>query len=148
MGGWRNAAAGICLLIGSLGCTSSAFQTLALTNSAHRPPAAAEPHTLKVTATAYNSLPGQGSGDPTLAAWGDRLEPGMKAIAVSRDLLALGLTHGAQVEIEGVPGRWTVRDKMAKRWRRRIDLYMGRDRDAALQWGRRPVTIHWYPAAL
>jgi hypothetical protein len=42
---------------------------------------------LRVTATAYNSLPGQTDNTPDLAAWGDRLRPGMKAIAVSRDLL-------------------------------------------------------------
>ncbi len=117
-----------------------------MANSASRTAPPADFETLEVTATAYNSLAGQGSGDPTLAAWGDRLEPGMKAIAVSRDLLELGLTHGTEVEIDGVPGRWTVRDKMARRWTRRIDLYMGVDRGAALRWGRRPVTIRWKPA--
>jgi 3D (Asp-Asp-Asp) domain-containing protein len=151
MGDWRIAAAGLCLLFAAAGCSSSASQTLAIVSSAPRPAAvgqaAADPvvATLEVTATAYNSLPSQGSGDPTLAAWGDRLKPGMKAIAVSRDLLALGLTHGATVEIEGVAGSWTVLDKMARRWTRRIDLYMGIDRSAALRWGRRPVTIRWKP---
>ena len=32
--------------------------------------AGTDEHVLEVTATAYNSLPDQGSGDPTLAAWG------------------------------------------------------------------------------
>ncbi len=137
---------GIFLLLGAGGCASSASRTLTMTNSASKTAPAAEFETLEVTATAYNSLQGQGSGDPTLAAWGDRLEPGMKAIAVSRDLLELGLTHGTEVEIDGVPGRWTVRDKMAKRWTRRIDLYMGIDRGAALRWGRRSVNIRWKPA--
>jgi len=98
---------------------------------------------LVVTATAYNSLPGQTSGDPTVAAWGDRLEPGMKAIAVSRDLIALGLGHGVEVEIVGLPGVYVVRDKMARRWKRKIDIYMGEDVAAARQWGRRTVTIRW-----
>ena len=98
---------------------------------------------LVVTATAYNSVPGQTSDDPTLTAWGDRLEPGMKAIAVSRDLVELGLTHGVEVEIEGLPGSYTVRDKMAQRWKRKIDLYMGEDVEAARRWGRRQVTIRW-----
>ena len=43
--------------------------------------------TLEVTATAYNSLAGQTFGHPSEAAWGDTLKPGMKAIAVSRDLI-------------------------------------------------------------
>jgi 3D (Asp-Asp-Asp) domain-containing protein len=154
MGDWRIAAASLCLLFAAGGCSSSASRTLATVGAAPRPrpaavgQAAADPDvaTLEVTATAYNSLPSQGSGDPTLAAWGDRLKPGMKAIAVSRDLLALGLTHGITVEIEGVAGSWTVLDKMARRWTRKIDLYMGVDRSAALRWGRRLVTIRWQPA--
>ncbi len=101
--------------------------------------------TLTVTATAYNSLPGQGQGDPTLTAWGDRLEPGMRSLAVSRDLIALGLTHGVEVEISGLPGVYVVRDKMAKRWRRKIDIYMGEDVEAARRWGRRRVEIRWSP---
>ncbi len=101
--------------------------------------------TLEVTATAYNSLPGQTHGDPTLTAWGDRLEPGMKSIAVSRDLIELGLGHGVEVEIGGLPGVYTVRDKMARRWRRKIDIYMGEDVEAARRWGRRQVEIRWSP---
>ncbi len=102
--------------------------------------------TLVVTATAYNSLPGQTSGDPAVAAWGDRLEPGMRAIAVSRDLIELGLGHGSAVRIDGLPGRYRVLDKTASRWKRRIDIYMGVDRDAALAWGKREVRIRWVPA--
>lgn len=99
--------------------------------------------TLEVTATAYNSLPDQGQGDPTIAAWGAKLRPGMKAIAVSRDLIPLGLTNGVEVRIDGLPGTYTVLDKTAKRWKKRIDIYMGVDRQAALDWGKRKVTIHW-----
>ncbi len=68
------------------------------------PPAPAPPRAeaqMVVTATAYNSLPGQGVGDGTRGPWGDRLTPGMKTIAVSHDLIALGLTRGAVVRIEG-----------------------------------------------
>ena len=106
-------------------------------------PSCAAERELEVTATAYNSLPGQTEGDPTLAAWGDRLEPGMKAIAVSRDLIALGLGHGTEVRIDGLPGLYVVRDKMARRWRKKIDIYMGNDVGAARRWGRRQVTIRW-----
>ena len=99
-----------------------------------------------VTATAFNSLPGQGHGeDHTLAAWGDTLVPGMKAIAVSRDLIGAGLTEGTAVRIDGLEGTWYVRDKMHARWRNKIDIYMGEDRAAALEWGRQRVELRWNP---
>ena len=98
-----------------------------------------------MTATAYNSLHGQTDGDPSLGAWGDRLRPGMRAIAVSGDLLALGLTRGTPVRIDGLPGEYTVLDKMGRRWRKRIDIYMGVDARAAQRWGSRQVRIHWRP---
>lgn len=100
-------------------------------------------HVLAVTATAYNSLPSQTQGDPTLTAWGIRLEPGMKAIAVSRDLIPLGLTKGVEVKIDGLPGTYIVMDKTNKRWTRRIDIYMGNSVKAAEEWGNREVTIRW-----
>ena len=107
------------------------------------PPAAPEATQLRVTATAYNSLPTQGVGRGTHGAWGDRLKPGKKTIAVSHDLLALGLTRGVQVEIEGLSGLYTVMDRLPSRWSRRIDIYMGTDVRAARRWGRRDVQIRW-----
>jgi 3D (Asp-Asp-Asp) domain-containing protein len=108
------------------------------------PPAAAPEATqLRVSATAYNSLPSQGVGRGMHGAWGDRLEPGMKTIAVSRDLLALGLTRGMKVEIEGLTGHYTVMDRLPSRWSRRIDIYMGKDVRAARRWGKREVQIRW-----
>ncbi len=100
-------------------------------------------HELEVKATAYNSLASQTNAHPKITAWGDRLKPGMKAIAVSRDLIPMGLGHGVEVEIDGLPGVYVVRDKMAKRWRRKIDIYMGEDRRAAKKWGKRTVTVRW-----
>lgn len=103
-----------------------------------------ETQSLTVTASAYNSVAGQtGGGDPALTAWGDELTPGDKAIAVSRDLIERGLTHGAEVKIEGLPGSYRVLDKMNKRWRKKIDIYMGRDVEAAKAWGVRQVKITW-----
>jgi 3D (Asp-Asp-Asp) domain-containing protein len=104
-----------------------------------------EERSLVVTATAYNSLHGQTDGDPTLGAWGDRLKPGMRAIAVSSDLVALGLTRGTPVRIEGLHGEYTVLDRMGRRWRKRIDIYMGVDTRAARSWGSRKVLIYWRP---
>ena len=67
----------------------------------------------------------------------------MKAIAVSRDLLLMGITRGVEVTIEGLPGTYVVMDKLNKRWKQRIDIYMGADKEAAKQWGKRQVTIRW-----
>jgi len=97
-----------------------------------------------VTASAYNSVVAQTDDTPDIAAWGARLSPGMQAIAVSRDLLDLGLGNGAVIRIDGLPGEWTVLDRMHPRWSRKIDLYMGTDIDAAKQWGVRNVRIRWF----
>ena len=97
---------------------------------------------LTVTATAYNSLPSQGVGRGQHGAWGDRLEPGMKTIAVSHDLIALGLTRGMVVRIEGLAGDYVVLDRLPRRWKKRIDIYMGKNVRAARAWGRREVRIY------
>lgn len=124
--------------------TIGALLALTLANAAYADDdTPARERSLVVTATAYNSLPSQTSGSPDIAAWGDRLKPGMKTIAVSRDLLRSGLGRGTRVRISGLRGEYTVLDKMAKRWRRRIDIYMGVDVEAALEWGKRKVTITW-----
>ena len=98
-----------------------------------------------VSASAYNSLADQTGPEPSIGAWGDHLEPGMLVIAVSRDLLELGLTHETRVRIEGLPGEYRILDKMAARWTRKIDIYMGVNVGAARAWGLRQVRIHWTP---
>ncbi|MGR5140683.1 3D domain-containing protein [Photobacterium sp. DNB23_23_1] len=103
--------------------------------------AAGQGKSYKVTATAYNSVRGQTNSNPTIAAWGDRLKPGMKAIAISRDFLGRGFKRGTIVKISGLPGEYVVLDKMNKRWSNKIDIYMGQDIKAARNWGRRNVTI-------
>ena len=100
---------------------------------------------LVVTATAYNTVPGQTDSTPEVGAWGDRLQPGTRAIAVSQDLLALGLVRGSRVRIEGLRGEYRVLDTMPRRWQRRIDIFMGKDRHAARSWGKRTVRIQWAP---
>jgi 3D (Asp-Asp-Asp) domain-containing protein len=100
--------------------------------------------TLEVTATAYTARPQETKkNNPDIAAWGDKLVPGMKAIAVSRDLLAMGLTHNTPVHIDGLPGVYKVKDKMNKRWRKKIDIFYGQNVQGAMDWGKRNVTIHW-----
>ncbi len=99
---------------------------------------------MEVTATAYNSIASQThKNHPNITAWGDKLKPGMKCIAVSRDLIALGLTHNTKVKIEGLTGEYLVLDKMNNRWMKKIDIYMGDNRDSAIRWGKRKVTITW-----
>ena len=103
-----------------------------------------ETKTIEVTATAYNSLEKQTKkGDSKTTAWGTELEPGMKAIAVSRDLIEQGLDFDTEVKIEGLPGTYRVVDKMNKRWNNRIDIYMGEDEAQALEWGKQVVAISW-----
>ncbi len=100
--------------------------------------------TLIVTVTAYNTVERQTKvGDPTLAAWGDTLKPGMKAIAVSRDLIEEGLTHRTKVKIEGLPGEYIVLDKMNKRWKKRIDICKDKNIKAARKWGKKKARITW-----
>ena len=99
---------------------------------------------LRVTATAYSSHRNQTDSTPFLAAWNNRIRPGMRIIAVSRDMLTkYGLKNGSRVRIGGLKGYYTVRDKMNKRYRKRIDIYMGLNRRRALQWGRRSVILYW-----
>ena len=104
---------------------------------------AGEGRTLSVTATAYNSVRAQTNSEPNLGAWGDVLTPGMRVIAVSRDLIALGLTRDVEVSIEGMPGTYRVLDKMGARWQKKIDSYMGDDVETACRWGVRKVRIRW-----
>jgi 3D (Asp-Asp-Asp) domain-containing protein len=104
-----------------------------------------EKHQLEVTATAYNSLPDQTHKDhAAITAWGDTLKPGMKSIAVSRDLIKMGLDHNTEVKIKGLDGTYKVLDKMNKRWEKKIDIYFGLDREEALEWGKKQVEITWY----
>ena len=99
---------------------------------------------LRVTATAYSSHAKQTDSTPFLAAWNNRIRPGMKIIAVSRDMLTkYGLRNGSRVKIGGLSGYYTVRDKMNKRYRKRIDIYMGMNRRKALRWGRRSVMLYY-----
>lgn len=101
---------------------------------------------LTVTATAYNAVEHQTKrGNPSLAAWGDILKPGIRAVAVSRDLIALGLDYNEKIEIEGLKGIYVVKDKMNRRWKRKIDIFMGLDEEAAREWGKREVTIFYNP---
>lgn len=96
---------------------------------------------LDVKVSAYNSVVNQTNDHPFIGAWGDSLSNRQKSIAVSRDLIALGLKHNTKVMIEGLPGVYLVKDKMAKRWTKRIDIYMGLNVKKAKNWGVKELSI-------
>ena len=101
-------------------------------------------HRMRVIATAYTSHRNQTDSTPFLAAWNNRIRPGMKIIAVSPDMIRkYGLTNGVRVKIGGLPGTYVVRDKMNPRLHNHIDIYMGTNRRRALRWGRRRVVLYW-----
>lgn len=108
-------------------------------------PEASAERSLRVKASAYNSLRGQTDSTPNIGAWGDPLAPGMKVIAVSADLIEMGLARGQIVRIRGLDGDYVVADRMSRRWERKIDIYMGKDVKAARRWGVREVEIVWTP---
>lgn len=98
---------------------------------------------VEVAASAYNSVSYQTSNQPNIGAWGDTLKPGMKCIAVSRDLLSLGIGHNTKVKITGLEGIYLVKDKMNLRWKKKIDIYMGEDIKKARNWGAKKVTLQY-----
>jgi 3D (Asp-Asp-Asp) domain-containing protein len=135
---------GACFLLALLAEGCAPFARPALPPPAPRPPAPTV-RELEVTATAYNSHPSQTEGDSNQTASGELLRPGLRALAVSDDLFQSGLGFGSRVEIEGLPGEWIVMDRMHSRWRRKIDVYMGNDVEAATLFGEKRVHIRWRP---
>lgn len=91
---------------------------------------------MEVMTTAYNSLSWQTEGNPAIAAWGDTLRPDRPSVAVSRDLVKLGLKRNTPVLIEGFTDTFLVKDKMNARFKRHIDIYMGKDLFKAREFGR------------
>jgi len=95
--------------------------------------------TRAVKATAYNAFSQQTDSTPTICAWGDKIRPGI--IAISRDLEKIGLTRGQEVHVEGF-GKRTVMDRMHRRKRNQIDLYMESHKEA-IRFGVQTLTISW-----
>ena len=93
-----------------------------------------------VTATTYLSPEGTGLHR---GAWGDELHPGLKAVAVSEELISLGLVHRSEVRIEGLPGSYTVLDRLEPESEADLSVYVGVATEASRAWGQRRVRIHW-----
>ena len=51
--------------------------------------------------------------------------------------------HNTKVKIEGFDSLYLVKDKMNKRWRKRIDIYMGTDVKKAKKWGKKELNIEY-----
>ncbi|GAB3672991.1 3D domain-containing protein [Salinisphaera aquimarina] len=99
--------------------------------------------TMEVTATSFTLAEEETKrGNVGLTAFGDQLKPTSKAVAVSRDLIDEGLTHGTKIRIEGLPGTYTVQDKMHRRWRDKIDILFAK-KQRARNWGRQKVEIQY-----
>lgn len=96
-----------------------------------------------VKVTAFNSTRAQTDDRPNETACGDRIAPGDRIVAVSRDLKAAGLECGEKIRIEGLDGTWRVADSMAARHEERVDIYMGNDVKAAKRWGVKEREIRW-----
>ena len=108
---------------------------------------------ITVNATAYSSHKNQTDVTPFLAAWNNKLTKCDKfnpkrvnkdgvngSIAVSRDLLKKGkLKNGDRVLLKTRKGKkigiFIVKDKMNRRFEKKIDIYFYTDRKAALKWG-------------
>ena len=98
---------------------------------------------MQVHSTAYTSCLKKRYAKYPMGAWGDALTPTCKSIAVSGDLLKMGLTYRTRVRIEGLEGEYVVMDKMHPKWKKKIDVYMGNDFQKARYWGCRNVMISW-----
>lgn len=95
-------------------------------------------YTKVITATAYNSVPGQTDSTPFITASGTTVRHGV--------LAANFLPIGTQVTIPDLYGDqiFVVEDRMNARYRNNIDIWMESVTDAR-KFGRRSVKINIYP---
>jgi len=89
------------------------------------------------TVTAYTSYPEQTWGDPCIGAWGDNL---CELYAEHSICASNAYVKGTRLHVDGW-GECTVLDRMNSRYPDRVDIYMGYDTPAAMQWGIRTVNV-------
>ncbi len=111
-------------------------------NAGKRPTAGG--NSLRVKALAYTGCSVKSKKRPSTprGAWGDPLTRDVRAVAVSPDLLELGLDRGDVITIEGL-GEYKVLDIMSERHDKTIDIFYGDDACGATAWGKRTLTITW-----
>ena len=103
---------------------------------------------LTVTATIYHATTSQTDSTPDRTATNFKINinnpESHRIIAVSRDLEALGFTMNKTVVVSNagdMDGLWVIRDRMNKRWTKRIDFLV----DTSLKGGKwNNVTIKLY----
>ena len=90
--------------------------------------------TILVTATVYNAVPGQTDNTPLITASGACISEENPInhcwVAVSRDLEAQGFKMGSKILVKGTgiyDGVWTIKDRMNRRWKRKIDFLVNED---------------------
>lgn len=95
-------------------------------------------YAMQVSATAYNSLPGQTDDTPFITASGTRTRHGVIA--------ANFLPIGTRIKIPEVYGDqiFIVEDRMNQRYWHKIDIWM-ESYDDAITFGHQTVTIEIYP---
>ena len=57
--------------------------------------------------------------------------------------MALGIGHNTPVKIEGLDSIYLVKDKMHRRKKNQIDIYMGKDIAKAREWGVKKLKIEY-----
>jgi len=93
-----------------------------------------------VTATAYNSMESQCDSTPWITASGTRCREGVIASNF--------LPFGTKVMIDGFPNQiFIVEDRMNRRYKYRIDIWMRQYNDA-IRFGRRKIKYHVIEEAL
>ena len=87
-----------------------------------------------VTATCYNAVPEQCNEDVqhTASMFVLNLDDpySHRIVAISRDLESLGFKMGDKIHVSGTgryDGLWTIRDRMNKRWTKKIDFLVNLD---------------------
>ena len=93
--------------------------------------------TVKVWVTAYNSLPEQTDNEPCIAASGKNI-----CDAALQDIIATNyryLPFGTQVRFPELFGEkvFTVEDRMHRKYQRTADIYMGKDYQSAIEFGKK-----------
>jgi nicotinate phosphoribosyltransferase len=100
-----------------------------------------------VEATAYNATKEQCDSTPNTCAWNDKIHRNNrnKIVAVSRDLLKLGLNRNIPIyyKDDNIIRKKIVLDKTKSRFKSRIDILKSSKKEAK-KFGKKQVRLYWY----